>query len=141
MTKTLTITQFFDSLDAPLKNPQWSWGAVRSDGVVFLRVWDIDVFTDDDGKQYAVLLSPGHHTSRHGAPERLQQLALVRAGAPCYIVVITAVDNTASPRKIDHFDRHKLLVGGRIVERGDLTLIEIIGQTTPMTVRVKKERS
>jgi hypothetical protein len=100
-----------------------------------------EVLTDPDGSKYAILVSPGHHNSRLGASERLQQIELIRAGAPCYIAVLTAVDNDASPRSIKYFDHHKLLVGSRIVERDALTLIEIIGHTTPMTVRVNKRRS
>jgi hypothetical protein len=37
------ITRFFDDLGAPLTNMQWSWGAVRSDGAVFVRVWEDEI--------------------------------------------------------------------------------------------------
>jgi len=40
-----------------------------------------------------------------------------------------------SPRTIESFDPHKLLIGGEIVERDGSIHIEIKGQTTPMKVR------
>jgi hypothetical protein len=30
----------FEKLGAPLKNTVWSWGGVRADGAIFLRVWE-----------------------------------------------------------------------------------------------------
>ena len=138
----LTITKFFEDLGAPLTNWQWSWGAVREDGTVIFRVWDDEMIVDD-GREYAVLDSPGHWDSRLGAIERQEQMALVRGGAPCYLVLLSGIDLQKSPRKrkITGFNHHQLLVGGRIVERdGGLTLIEIVGRTTPMTVRVQRTR-
>lgn len=34
-------TQSFEWLGAPLVNTRWSWGAVRRDGIVFLRTFAI----------------------------------------------------------------------------------------------------
>lgn len=46
-------TAFFEMLGAPLKNPRWSWGAVRSEGrVVFLKVWR-DQMRTHGGSQFA----------------------------------------------------------------------------------------
>lgn len=136
----LTITKFFEDLGAPLTNQQWSWGAVRKDGTVFFRVWDDEqLLSGDDGREYAVLDSPGHWNSTHGATERAGQMDLVRAGAPCYLVLLKGDPDWKPPqkRKIISFNHHVLLVGGRIIKRGDLTLIEITGHTTPMAVRAQ----
>ncbi len=36
----MSQAELFETLGAPLKNVRWSWGGVRkSDGAVFLRVW------------------------------------------------------------------------------------------------------
>jgi len=135
----LTITKFFDDLGAPLTNQQWSWGAVREDGTVIFRVWDDEMIVEDDGREYAVLESPGHWNSRLGSIERMGQTDLVRAGAPCCLVLLKGDPDWKPPqkRKIISFNRHELLIGGRIVKRGDLTLIEITGRTTPMAVRAQ----
>ena len=127
----LTITQFFEDLDAPLTNQQWSWGAARSDGAVFFRVWEDEIVGNE-----VLLLGPHRPANqKHGLTERYDHIARVRAGAPCYLVVLTAVDPRVSPRTIESFDPHKLLIGGEIVERDGSIHIEIKGQTTPMKVR------
>jgi hypothetical protein len=131
MGRRITITQFFEDLDAPLTNQQWSWGAVRRDGTVFFRVWDDQITADE-------ALLPGPHrprTQKQGLAERYDQIERVRAGAPCYLVVLKAVDTEASPRKIASFDRHELLIGGRIIERDGRIFIEVTGRTTPHSVR------
>lgn len=133
----LTITKFFEDLGAPLTNQQWSWGAVRDDGTVFLRVFDDEVTSNDTGT-YALLISPEHRESHHGMLERMQQLERVRAGALCYLIVLTAVEAMSRPRKILYFNHHELLIAGNIVERDGKTLIEIIGRTTPMAVRAQR---
>ncbi len=35
----MSITAMFENLGAPLANSRWSWGGVRQDGAVVLRVW------------------------------------------------------------------------------------------------------
>jgi hypothetical protein len=52
---------------------------------------------------------------------------------------LKAADVTESPRKIEDFNRHVLLLGGKIVEKDDTIWIEITGETTPMTVRLKED--
>ncbi|KAB0520533.1 hypothetical protein F7R20_27610 [Pseudomonas brassicacearum subsp. brassicacearum] len=42
-----SITQFFAALKAPLHMMRRSWGAVRDDGAVFLRVWQDRCETHD----------------------------------------------------------------------------------------------
>jgi hypothetical protein len=42
----------FKKLGAVLANSRWSWGAARSDGVVFLRVWH-DRIKEEGAKRYA----------------------------------------------------------------------------------------
>jgi hypothetical protein len=125
------ITKFFDDLDAPLTNVQWSWGAVRRDGAVFFRVWEDEIVGNE------VLLLGPHRPARqkHGLKERYDHIERVRAGAPCYIVVLTAADVNAVPRKITGFDRHVLLIGGRIHEHDGCVFIDVVGRTTPHAAR------
>jgi hypothetical protein len=35
----MSLSTFFTKLGAPLANVRWSWGSVRPDGSVVLRVW------------------------------------------------------------------------------------------------------
>ena len=114
-------TIFFIMLGAPLKNPRWSWGAVRpEDGAVFLRVWQ-DRMRVYDGSQFAQVTfttHPGRHRCGpdHGHRERLKQVDRVRDGAPCYLILCHAIDPTAIPRRTRDFNPAEVFPGGRVVE-------------------------
>lgn len=118
--KHISITEFFTRLGAPLRNPMWSWGSVRIDGTVFLRVWQDRTKAIDGAKCLMVL-----HTSAHadvnnlGYEERQRHIELLRTGAPCFMVLCIAKDSTSSPRKIASFIRERLFKGGRLLEGDD----------------------
>jgi hypothetical protein len=82
------ISNFFESLGAPLKNVRWSWGAERRDGAVFLRGWEDHRFTDASG-EYVVVA----HSTELGAGaspgwrERWQHIQRIAAGAPSFVVM------------------------------------------------------
>jgi hypothetical protein len=111
--------QFFETLGAPLANPRWSWGAVRSsDGAVFLRVWQ-DRIRRHDGSLFVRVT----HEERFaddpdnlGYQERGRHVELIRAGAPCFLVMCEAVDVDATPRAIKDFNKDEVFPGGRVVQ-------------------------
>lgn len=116
---SMSPSELFRRLGAPLKNVVWSWGAVRSsDNTVFLRVWQ-DRERKVDGKWYTRLT---HHAvfvddpANLGWQERLAHVAKIREGAPCYLVMCEAKDVNASPRAIKSFNDRELFVGGAVVE-------------------------
>ncbi|WP_223473797.1 hypothetical protein [Pseudomonas sp. BF-B-27] len=108
------ISQHFVNLGAPLRNVVNSWGAVRGDGAVILRVWS-DRRRQIDGRWFRQLL---HKTSAQkvGYIERAEHVALIRAGARGYMVIVTAVDAEASPRKIATYNPDRLVPIGELVE-------------------------
>lgn len=119
--KNISMTEFFVRLGAPLKNPMWSWGALRnSDGAVFLRVWQ-DRKKTINGKMHFMV----HHTSKHadtgslGYSERHTHIELIRAGAPCYMVICIPQDKDASPRKVASFKKDFLFNGGQTPVEAD----------------------
>jgi hypothetical protein len=126
----MTLTRFFERLGAPLANSRWSWGARRqSDGAVVLKVWD-DLRIDHEGRPYVLIrrLSDHPKDSRNlGYRERLRHVETVRGGAACYLVLCTARDVNADPRRIDRFDDEHLFVGGELLDRGRELWIEIKG--------------
>lgn len=103
----MTQRDFFAMLGAPLSNFRWSWGSVRTDGTVFLRVWQ-DQLRRHDGLRFvratnvqaAEEWKEQNHRYKPGYPERLGQVALIRQGAPCYLVMCEAVDVDARPRRV-----------------------------------------
>jgi hypothetical protein len=135
MSPQIGISNFFDSLGAPLKNVRWSWGAERRDGAIFLRGWDDHRFTDASG-EYVVI---AHSTelgdgASAGWRERWRHIQSVRAGAPCFVVMCTAKDVDADPREIESFDTRQLIVGGAVVVKNDWTCVEVVDRRSPMTL-------
>ncbi len=124
----MSVTTYFESLGAPLKNVRWSWGAVRqSDGAVFLRVWQDRKFVSDR----AMYMMVTHHekyedtTDDLGYNERLDHVELIRSGARCFMIMCRAVDPEAKPRKIKSFNNKDVFVGGEIIERGGDEYIQV----------------
>lgn len=51
-----------------------------------------------------------------GYQERVRHVELIRAGAPCFMVMCEAVDAHASPRLVKDFNKDEVFPGGRIVQ-------------------------
>jgi uncharacterized protein DUF3553 len=117
---------FFISLGAPLRNLRWSWGALRSDGVVILRIWkdQIRVF-EGEGTFAQVDRWREVRSSNPGARERTDHVALIRRGARSLLVMCAAEDVDARPRKVLSYDRGELYQGGRVIERDGIAWIEV----------------
>ena len=115
----MSQTTLFAKLGAPLANPRWSWGAIRTtDGAVFLRVWQ-DRTRRHDGALFVQVT----HAERFkddpdnlGYQERLRHVERIREGAPCYMVMCEAVDVHAVPRAVRDFNGDEVFPGGRIIE-------------------------
>lgn len=125
-----SITQFFSALRAPLRMMRQSWGAVRVDGAVFLRVWQ-DRCEAHDGVRYVQLThleKYGGDSSNFGYNERCAHVEKVRAGAPCYLVMCLAKDTEVSPRDIRSFNRDVIFVGGALIQLNDEWWIELAGK-------------
>ena len=71
----MTISQFFASLGAPLKNVRTSWGAVGADGTVVLRVWQHEIARDGFG--YFVRIARPETVNA----ERLEHIAMISNGS------------------------------------------------------------
>ncbi len=111
-------SDYFKRLGAPLANVRWSWGAVRDDGSVVLRVWQ-DATRHQDGKLFVQLshlekYGDGRGSDNLGYSERLQHIELIRRGAKAYLVMCLAEDPTASPREIKSFNSKEVFVGGEL---------------------------
>jgi hypothetical protein len=127
----MSKSSFFAHLGAPLRNARWSWGAQRElDGVVFLCVWQ-DLKFVEDGRIHMLIerpAGPGDFVANPGHAERKRHIESVRAGAPCFLVMCTASDAAAKPRKIQFFNQDELFVGGALVDRDGDTWIQVAGR-------------
>lgn len=80
----MTISQFFASLDAPLKNVRTSWGAVAGDGTVILRVWAHQIGRDGFGS-YVLIGKPDTVSA-----ERLAHIDMIRNGSK--VICISCIE-------------------------------------------------
>ncbi len=120
----MTITTAFKRLGAPLKNSRWSWGAVRSDGTVVLRVWAENVFKVD-GKNYVQVIGPDWQQFdengariNNGLDERKVHVSLLEAGAESILVMCQCNDYTKPDGwTIKSFDNETVFVGGEVIHR------------------------
>ena len=74
----MTMSRFFESLGAPLKNVRWSWGSQRQqDKTVFLRAWNDDLESDTDGRKWVMILNrfdPAKPPKNFGWHERVEHI-------------------------------------------------------------------
>lgn len=119
----MSITALFEKLGAPLANSRWSWGGMRGDGSVVLRVWQNET-RRIDGKFYVQLTHHEVFAGREdnlGYQERNRHVKQTQAGARCYMVMCEAEEPKTDPRKIKRFEKNSVLVAGELIEHeGDL---------------------
>jgi len=114
----MTQKDFFAALGAPLANARWSWGSVREDGVVVLRVWQDEVKKRDGSIFVKVAYKPKLQQDDGdplGHRERLDQ----------------AVDVDAKPRKVKDFEHECVFCGGQLVKMHGCWWIEL-GRRIPV---------
>ena len=82
-----------------------------------------------DGKHYARITRHDAFTGNEGSlgyQERLRHITLIQSGAKSYMVMCSAVDVAAQPRKIRHYNEKELFVGGELIEHESNHWLEII---------------
>lgn len=119
----MSITAMFEKIGASLANSRWSWGGVRQDGAVVLRVWEGEG-RRINGKWHIQLTNHTAfvgHEGNLGYQERLQHIAQIRTGAKCFMVMCEQRDKLEVPRVIKKFNDRELFHAGELVEQdGDL---------------------
>jgi hypothetical protein len=107
----MRIGEFYEyRLNAPLKNKQWSWGAIdESAKRVFLRTNEKHI--SQDAGRWALIYDPEWNPSA-GHKERLYHIDLIRSGYAGFVVRYRMNEHG----KIYWFDQATLLTLGKIVE-------------------------
>lgn len=129
--KTMNRKALFDKLGVPLKNNRWSWGGVRADGAVFLRVWQDEIRNEGNREFVRVAANKDFQNKSPANPgyrERLQHLALVKNGAMSYMVICVAKDVHAIPRAVKSFNSDELYLGGKLMDADGDSWLEIVGR-------------
>jgi len=102
--RKISITRFFaETLQIPLSNSRWSWGAYSADkNVVVLRAWE-DERRVIDGQQMVRIHLPGAGSSA-GEAERKRHVELLSRGVPGFAVMCEAIDTETPAREIASFE-------------------------------------
>jgi hypothetical protein len=127
---TQTISVFFSELGFPFRNKRWSWGAHGKEGIL-LRVWEDDRI----GSRFVRVLGPRFNRSpkkSDGLSERIEHLRLLWGGGlAAYVVVAKAVDESATPRVIESFDRQRVYAIAALVPDSDGSILAELGSEVP----------
>ena len=123
----IAITEFFETLDAPLKNHVWSWGAVtQSSNDVVLRVWDDEKIRTDGKTYHRLTLNSLFHKDQGqtslGYPERLEHLEIARQNGRAFLVFCRVANQNQHPRTIAGYTDHVVGVCEKFVtdNEGDI---------------------
>ena len=129
-----SITEHFAYIGASLTNARYCWGAQRSsDKAIFLRVW-VDEGKKVEGRMSFAVLKDEYNVSL-GKPERQGHLELIKAGAPCYLIVCTAKNPKGEERAIKTYNDRELWVGGQVFTHEGHTYIEALERIPTESVK------
>ncbi len=137
----MSLSQHFEKLGAKLANNRWSWGSVRNDGVIFLRVWQDEIQTID-GKTFVRVTNNAKYFGQEGNPgfrERLEHVELLRGGATGYLIVCTAKNPKSVPREIKSFDRRIVRLAGEMRSISGDYFVSFADALECSTIKVKAE--
>ncbi|WP_440615259.1 hypothetical protein [Cysteiniphilum sp. 6C5] len=115
----MSLSKLFEKIKAPLKNNRWSWGGIRNDGIVCLRIWQDEKEKLDDKRLFFRLTNHQKYIDRQddlGYKERLKHIELILSGAEVYLIMCKAKDGDAVPRSIESYNKKDLFVGGDIAD-------------------------
>ena len=123
----MSISDFFRKLGAEFRNTRWSWGGVREDGSVALRVWQDETKTRD-----GVLVARLTYNDKFrdnpenlGFKERNEHINLIKSGRTAILVMCKAVDPQTEPRSIASFNERDVFIGSTLHEFGGDYWIQI----------------
>lgn len=112
----MSISDFFKKLGAELRNNRWSWGGIREDGSIVLRIWQ-----DETIKRDGYLLARLTYNDKFkdnpdnlGFRERSEHVRLVESGNTAILVMCKAEDPEQEPRNIASFNKREVFTGSSL---------------------------
>lgn len=132
----MSLTDLFVNLGAPLANSRWSWGSVRGDGSVILRVWS-DEMTQMNGRRYVRLINRQAYRDDNenlGFAERHEHVQILAGGASGFAVLCRAAEPTARSREIVSFDAKTIFRLGELILLNDDEWAEVIERVSVRSI-------
>lgn len=124
------MSSHFIKLGAPLKNTRWSWGAIRKDESVILRVWQHER-RQIDGSTYFRVTHFEAFTEKQenlGYQERIDQVHLIENGMKAFMVMCTVEDTNIKPWKVKEFNGDEVFHGGKLIKVDGDFWLEMTGR-------------
>lgn len=134
----MTQSDFFELLGAPLHNTRWSWGSIRHDGTVFLRVWQ-DGFRKHEDQRYIRITKHEKFIddpNNLGYQERIGHVELIRKGAKCIMVMCEADPDKLPQRIVKNFNSNEVFLGGKTIQLDGDTWIELGARVPFLTAKL-----
>ena len=98
-----------------------------------------------EGRDYMRLTAHEHFRKQAGSilgfTERLKHVELVRTGAHAFMIMCSAVDVNATPRKIKSVEKKRVFVGGALIEHQGDSWLERAGAVSLAAARDGVDRS
>lgn len=112
----MSLSELFASFGAPLVNSRWSWGSVRADGTVFLRVWTDELQTVGRRRLIRLINREAYEgvNDNLGYSERCQHVEMLANGSPGFAVLCRAAEPVPLAREIISYDARTVLRLGEI---------------------------
>ena len=116
----MSMSSYFKQLGAPLKNARWSWGALRKDGSLVLRVWQHERKQLDGSTYFRVTHFEKFSDNQDdlGYQERIDQIQLIEHGAKAFMVMCSVENPEAKPHKVKEFNEDEVFLGGKLLKVG-----------------------
>jgi len=138
MPLSLSLSDLFRRIGAPLISDRQSWGALRKqDDAYVLRVWKAD-YKKIDGRGFIKIWGkrPDSDDSKEkaGYKERTRHVeGILRGNAKCYMILCEE-NAPGSPSRIKSFDGDEICLGGEVLEEHGEVWVELAARVRPSTI-------
>ena len=112
----MSISDFFKKLGAELRNIRWSWGGIRQDGSVVLRVWQDETIKRDGHLSARLTYNDKFKDDPEnlGFKERGEHISLIESGSQAILIMCKAIDPEQEPRSIASFNDRDVFTGSTL---------------------------
>ena len=129
-----SIDKFFKTLNAPLHNTRWSWGA-QTANLTVLKVWEDETFVEGGERKVRLLGARNSYWpgDRLGVDERFEHVRALWSGAHAgYAVRAMVQDEKAVPRKTKDFRPDGVFALVRLEMAPGGTIVGTLGNFVPL---------
>ena len=134
----MTQSDYFELLGSPLHNTRWSWGSIRHDGTVFLRVWQDESRKHENSRYIRITNHEKFSNDQNnlGYQERVGHVELIRKGAKCIMIMCVADPDSLPQRVVKNFNSDEVFLGGKTIQLDGDTWIELGARVPFLTAKL-----